>query len=460
MHESTRRKNKHLYLGVDVGGTKIRALLTKESGKIVGQKKRPTPREGGPEPVVAAIEDCINGVIRKKEISLSDLTAAGIAVPGVVDPKRGVVIAAPNIPLGGTNLFQLLQQRINLPLSIGNDANFGALGESWLGAARHTESAMYICVGTGIGGGLVRRGKLWRGFREAAGEIGHMMIQLEGPICGCGNRGCLEALASRTAIELRLREAIVQGRKTILPQLADGDLSVIRSSLIHKAIKAGDELVCQVVRQAAEILGHACVNIRHLFDPEVIILGGGLIEACGDFILPVVQKIVAGDPLPGVREGGIVRASALGDNAVALGAVAAARMLVGRDPFKKQRAKTTFPRVSNYEFGRICIDQKHYTCDVFITAAGKVEQRDRQLAADYYGSAHIVGPKELEIVCQGGPEVLFIGSGAAGVLKLSDEGRRFLEARSIRCEVLPTPEVIERYNCCKLRKAALLHLTC
>ncbi len=145
-----------------------------------------------------------------------------------------------------------------------------------------------------------------------------MIMQLGGPKCGCGGHGCFEALASRTAIERDLREAISGGRKSVLLELAGGDISVIRSGMIRKALDVEDELVTQVMRCAAEVLGYACVNVRHLIDPEAIVFGGGVIEACSDFIMPIIENIVGTDPLPGAREGGRVLLSALGDDAVAL----------------------------------------------------------------------------------------------------------------------------------------------
>ena len=211
-----------LYMGVDIGGTKVQSSLARESGEIVGREKCPTPRKGGPERVVAAIEKCMDDMLRKAGITPADLTAIGIAVPGVVDPDRGLVVVAPNMRLTGVDLGSLLRARFKRPIVLGNDGNFGALGETWLGSARNAQSALYICVGTGIGSGLVQRGKLWRGSRESAGEIGHIMMQIGGPKCGCGGRGCFEALASRTAIERDLREAIAAGRKSVLLELAGG----------------------------------------------------------------------------------------------------------------------------------------------------------------------------------------------------------------------------------------------
>ena len=461
MKKNDPNQQQRLYLGVDVGGTKVQSSLVRESGEIIGREKCPTPRKKGPERVVAAIEKCMDDMVRKGGIGANDLTAIGIAVPGVVDPDRGIVVVAPNMRLTGVALGSLLEARFKAPIVIGNDGNFGALGETWLGSARNAQSALYICVGTGIGSGLVQRGRLWRGDRESAGEIGHMLMQIGGPKCGCGGHGCFEALASRTAIERDLREAIAGGRKSVLAELAGGDLSVIRSGMIRKALEVEDELVTEVLHRAAEVLGHACVNIRHLIDPEAIVLGGGVIEACSDFIMPIVENVVGLDPLPGARDGGRVLLSALGDDAVVLGAVAAARKLVGRSPFKKRfHVKPKYPDIRRVGYGEITVGRKTYSRDVYIYVNGKAKRRAKKLAKEHSSSAHMVGPRELQKVCRGGPEMLFIGAGKSNKVELTEDARRYLAQRSIQCEILPTVKAVENYNRSKLRKAALMHVTC
>ena len=197
---------------------------------------------------------------------------------------------------------------------------------------------------------------MWRGARESAGEIGHIVMQIGGPKCGCGNRGCLEALASRTAIERHIREALAAGRTSVLTELTGGDLSVIRSGSLRRAIQADDALVCDILRRAAEVLGYACLTVRHLIDPEVIVLGGGVVEACSDFLMPIVENIVGNDRLPGARDGGQVRLSALGDDAVVLGAVALARKRVGRSPFKKRfHVAPRYPEIVSAAGGEITV---------------------------------------------------------------------------------------------------------
>ncbi len=454
-------ESKRLYLGVDVGGTKVQASLIEEAGGILGRQRVSTPRDGGPEPVLAAIEQAMKDVIRGAGLKTADLTAVGIAIPGVVDPKEARVVVTPNMSLTGVKIGSHLEAKFDLPVAVGNDCNLGALGEKWLGAARKADSVVAILVGTGIGGGYVQKGKLWRGARESAGEIGHIVMQIGGPKCGCGNRGCFEALASRSAIERDLRAAIAAGRESILPALAGGELNVIRSGMLRRAMAAGDELVIEIMRRATEVIGHACLTVRHLIDPEVIVLGGGVVEACGDFMMPIVEEIVAADRLPGAREGGGVLRSALGDDAVVLGAVALARTHVGRNPFKKRfTVRPKYPEIGWAGFGEVTVSRKTYTADFYIGVNGKVKNRDKTLARQLYGSSHTVGPKELEKVCKGGPAVLFIGSGKPGRLELNEDARRYLSQRSIRCELLPTPKAVEAYNESKQRKATLIHVTC
>lgn len=450
-----------IYLGVDVGGTKIQASLVESSGTVLNREKAATPRDTSPDAVVAEIQRVMETVLKKQSMRAADLTAIGIAVPGVVDPPAGRIVVTPNMNLDGVPLGILLQERYKVPVVLGNDCNLGALGESWLGSARNADSAMSILVGTGIGGGFVRRGKLWRGAREAAGEIGHLVMQIGGPLCGCGNRGCFEALASRSAIERDLREAVAAGRKTVLTELLQGDLSLIRSGVLRDALAAGDELVREVLGRASEILGHTCVSVRHLIDPQVIVLGGGVVEACSDFIMPIVEGIIAADRLPGARDGGHVVLSALGDNAVVLGAVALARAKVGRNPFKQRnRERAHAPKLTWKPAGEVTVQGKSYDEDIYVLVDGDVKKRKKALAQAPGGEVHLIGPQELERACKGGPALLYIGTGPCGQPALSEAAERYLKQRLIQWEALPTPQAIEAYNRSPRRRAALLHVRC
>ncbi len=447
-----------LYIAMDIGGTNIFAALVDESGLILRSEKTPTPRDDNPDLVVAAVEKTIQDIMQKAGIDCADLAAVGIAVPGVVDPKKGYVAVTPNLCLGGVSLGPLLQQRLNVPVTLGNDGNLGALGETWLGSARKSKSTLYICVGTGIGSGLVIRRKLWRGRRETAGEIGHIIMQIGGPKCGCGNLGCLEALASRTAVERFIREAIAAGRKSLIADLAGGDLSIIRSGIIRKALDASDELASEAVRRAAEVLGYACLNARHLIDPDVIVLGGGMIEACADYVMPLVQRIVGEDPLPGARQGGGILLSALGDDAVLLGAVAAARLKAGRNPFKKRfRLRPAYPQINQSKEGAITVDDEMFETDIYITVNGKTKKR-ANITRNAPAPPHKLTAAELELVCKGGPEILFVGAAKCEEIELPEDARRFLDLRSIKFKILPTAKALESYNKSKRRRAALIYV--
>jgi len=448
-----------LYLGVDIGGTKIQASLVAESGTILARQRQSTPRVGGPEQVLAGVETVMKAVLAEAKLETTDLTAIGVAVPGVVDTKTGNVVITPNMSLTGVAIGAHLQNCFRVPVAIGNDGNLGAYGEAWLGSARKARSALGIWVGTGIGAGFVQKGKVWRGAREVAGEIGHMVMQIGGPLCGCGDHGCFEALASRTAIERDIRAALAAGGTSKLTEVSGGDLSVIRSGAIRKALKAEDPLVTGILHRAAETLGYACVNIRRLIDPEVIVLGGGLIEACSEYMMPILENIIGSDRMLGARDGGHVLLSALGDDAVVLGAVALARRQVGRSPFKKRyRVEPTYPEIVRFSFGQIVVGKKAYDGDIYIQVSGKVKSRNKDFARPDGDSPQAIGAKEVEEVCKGGPEILFVGCAKPNEVTLSELAQRYLAQRSIRYEVLSAVQFVDDYNKSKARKAALIHV--
>ncbi len=329
-----RNSETQLFVGIDVGATKILAAVVDGSGEVLDRTRRPTPTDGGPKDALAAIIEAARQVLESAGVRAKKLSGIGLAVPGVVDPEQGRVICTPNMNLAPLKIVPPVERKFGVGVSLGNDVNMGILGEKWLGAARQARTAVGIFVGTGIGGGIVMDGRLVRGAREAAGEVGHIVMQVDGPLCGCGNRGCLEALASRWAIERDIREAIAAGRESAVAELLGKEGRSIKSKALKRALKRKDPVVTEIMERAAEVLGHACLTVRHLLDPEVIVLGGGVIEACGKFVMPIVHRIVSGDALKGAKAPGrpagcrVVR-SELGDDAVVLGAVALARQATG-----------------------------------------------------------------------------------------------------------------------------------
>lgn len=449
------------FVGIDVGGTKIQATLATAGGDIRESKRLATPREGGAEAILAAIKQVVDELLTSAGVALKDIAGIGVGVPGVTDFKRGEVIVTPNMNLGRFALGPYLENYFKVPVVVENDCNLGTFGECWLGAGQGAESVFGIFVGTGIGGGFVRKRKIWRGARKAAGEVGHIVMELNGPLCGCGNRGCLEALASRSAIERQIREAIGQGRPSVLAEAISQGAEVIRSKMLRNALQAGDALVSEVLAKAAEYIGAACLTVRHLLDPEVIILGGGLMEACHEFMMPIIERIFASDRLPGASGTSRVALSALEDDAVVLGAVALAAQKAGFKPFRTVRFnRPIYPVVEVPAFGVIKVGGKVFARDVYILADGRVCKRKKKLLRRFGVSNHLVCVEELRFACDPKPEVLFIGIGHSGQVVLGPGCEEYLRNEGITYHLIPTGQLAEAYNNCGARKAAIVHVTC
>ncbi len=313
---------KDLYIGIDVGGTKISNAIVNENGKILcRQKDRPDKDMDGRE-VTQLIISLIQESLDETHLDAKDIVGIGIGVPGLVDTESNRIINTPNSSLSGVDLAKIVQNKTGITTFIGNDVNVGLLGEMWLGAAKNITHVVSLFMGTGLGAGVVTHNHLLTGYQGAAAEIGHMIVHPEGPKCSCGGRGCLEAYVGRWAIERDIKQAIKDGEKSVVTELTEGDLKAIKSKVLFKSLERKDPLVTRVMTQASDAMGTACISLRHIFDPELFILGGGVVEACGDFIIPRVEKILQSDkffsPLKPCR----VVKSILGDDAVILGGVA------------------------------------------------------------------------------------------------------------------------------------------
>ena len=288
-----------------------------------------------------------------------------------------------------------------------------------------------------------------------------MVMQPGGPVCGCGNRGCLEALASRTAIERDIRAAVAAGRQTALREALGDPDTRIKSKMLKRALKENDPLVTEVLARAAEHIGRACINVRHFLDPEVIILGGGVIDACGKFMIPIVRQVVDADAYLGARSGGAVVGSELGDDAVVLGAVALAQQAGGSTPLEDASAAVpVYPRIRYSTFGEIAVGNQVYTGDIYICGDGKVKKRKAKVAKRRYGTLHTIEPEELDRVCRGNPRVVVIGMGQSGLATLAPEAEELLRQRGIEFRALPNAKAIREYNRLRDRKAAVFHVTC
>ena len=457
MSSQTRNEGGDFFIGVDVGGTKIVAALVDESGVVVLREKISTPRQCSTDETLQAIEGAIATVLDDSGFLIDGkIHSIGVAIPGVVNPDRGFIVVTPNMNLSGVDLRKRLKKRFDLPVALGNDCNLGALGEKWLGSGRGANSLVAILVGTGVGAGIVLGKKLWRGANESAAEIGHTVMQIGGPKCGCGNLGCLEALCSRSAIERDIRAAVEQGRETIVPDLLGGDLSVIRSGVLLQALEQKDQVVEEVMHHAAVVLGHLCLTVRHLLDPEAIVLGGGVMEACSDYMLPTIQSIVADDQLMKAHDSDVVFLCALGDDAVLLGAVALARSEIGDDPFKtpsKKRRKGLKMEVDSP--GTITVGGRRRSKNTLVRVDGDAKKWKNPLDSQPDAAADQVGRTEVARACRGGPEILFIGARPNESLSLTREAEEFLRLRRIESCLAPLDEAVKAFSKSEKRKAGL-----
>jgi glucokinase len=307
-------------IGLDIGGTKIAGALVSSSGKVISRTKTSTPKRVKPKDIFRCITDTIDEMVHASGVKPSCVKGIGVGVPGIVDTQNHRILAAPNIALTGFPLSAFLKRKYRITVAMVNDVNAGLLGEAWLGAAKGLGHVVGIFPGTGVGGAVISDGKLLLGAQGAATELGHMIVNIDGPRCHCGNRGCLEALTSRWAIERDIREAVKAGKKTAVLKLNGGKLDMIKSRILKEALAKNDAVVKSVLTHAAQVLGKTAVSLNHAFNPQAIIFGGGVIKACGHFILPIVAKELKGDPFFKKFNTCRILPSQLGDDAVVLGA--------------------------------------------------------------------------------------------------------------------------------------------
>lgn len=313
-------------VGVDMGGTKILSAVVDAEGNILGTAKVSTKADEGTSVVIDRIADSIQKAIDKSGVNEVSIEAIGIGAPGPLDPATGVVIFAPNLGWRDVPLKAELEGRTGIPTFVDNDVNVGTLGEHAFGAAQGVQNVVGIFVGTGIGGGIILNGELFHGASKTAGEIGHIIVKAGGPRCGCGTRGCLEAIASRTAMAKQFRKAIKKkGKKSVLTKLTDGDLGVIRSGVLVKAIRANDKLTLKVFKKATKYLGIGVGSIVNFLNPDMIVLGGGVVEALDDTFIDNIRRYAEKYALPNTLNGVQIVPAKLGDNSGILGAAALAR---------------------------------------------------------------------------------------------------------------------------------------
>jgi glucokinase len=313
------------YVGVDLGGTKILAGVFDSQMTCRGRNKMSTKAERGTTEVIVRIARCVRDALDECDLDVKQLRGVGVGAPGAIDVATGRVIFAPNLGWNDVPLKKALEKELGVPVSIENDANSAMLGvyETELGAK--PKHVVGIFIGTGIGGGFIIDGKLYSGFNGTAGEIGHMILEVEGPKCNCGSRGCFEALASRTAIFRKIHAAVKDGQKTLLTDMLGPDLTDLRSGDLRKALRKGDAFVGKVIEEAAEYTGIAVASLMNIFNPQVVVLGGGVIDALSDEMMAIIVETAKDYALSGTSKGVEIVASKEGDDAGIIGAAVLAR---------------------------------------------------------------------------------------------------------------------------------------
>ena len=278
-------KQKVYALGIDLGGTKtLAAVVDITTGEVIASERRRTHAEKGQEYISQQIKDLSTAALESAKLPAgAKVVAVGVGAAGQIDRKNGVIVDAPNLGVKNMQMADILGKQFGKPVGVGNDVEVAALGEHLYGAGRGYNTFVVMFIGTGIGGGIVQNGHLYAGLTGTAGEVGHMTLQAGGRLCPCGSRGCLEAYASRTAITRAIMGEIHHGRTSILTeeaelQLAEGEV-IIRSGLLANALNRGDALVTEIVTESAEFLGYGLASVMNFYNPECIILGGGVIEA-------------------------------------------------------------------------------------------------------------------------------------------------------------------------------------
>ena len=316
------------WLGFDLGGTKMLAVVYDKAFEPVGSQRRRTKAQLGAEAGVERILNTIDDALANAGISAGQLAGIGIGCPGPVNPETGVSFALSNLGWESIALAAVLEKRFDCPAVLANDVDMGTFGEFQFGAGKGGTSVLGVFPGTGIGAGCVQRGQILSGKGISCLELGHICVQPDGPLCGCGRRGCLETFASRLAISSACAVAAYRGEAPYLLKHAGMDLSNIRSGALAASVAAGDIAVAQIIEHAAEWLGVGIATAVNLLAPDVVVLGGGLVEAMPKRILKAATRSAASHVMPVYEDRFKIVVAELGDDATTKGAAAWAHHVI------------------------------------------------------------------------------------------------------------------------------------
>jgi glucokinase len=310
------------WVGFDLGASKMLATVLNGDLQEVGRHRTKTLGHQGVDAGLARISETILEALRVADVSPKRVAGIGIGCPGPLDLDQGLILEAPNLGWKDVALKDFLESEFHCPTVLSNDVDAGLYAESRFGAARGARCVLGVFPGTGVGGACVYEGEIIRGRRSSCMEIGHLQVLPNGPLCGCGRRGCLEALASRLAISAEAAKAVYRGQAPHLKEMAGTDLSDIRSGALSRAIEAGDMVIQRIVKDAAAYIGVAVAGAINLLAPEIVVLGGGLAEAMPKLLIEGVSKSANRLVMPSFVDTYRVVAAQLGDDATVVGAAA------------------------------------------------------------------------------------------------------------------------------------------
>jgi glucokinase len=307
-------------LCLDIGGTKVLGVVFNSKKEIVYRLKKKTKAGGTTsENIEELIISVVSELITGSGIKKSELHAIAAGAPGVINQEKGIVLFSPNLPWRNYNIKKPIEDEFGCPFYIGNDVNVGVLGEYKYGAARGYKNVVGLFVGTGMGGGLILNGELFTGNEFKAAEYGHMILDPEGPLCNCGQRGCLEAFSSKQGMTSYIRQQISRGRKSMMEDaVQDG---VFKSKALKKALAEGDQVAIEAVDRACHYLAVASGNLVNTFSPDMVVYGGGVIESVGDIFMEKILAEVDRYCMPSIRDTVEFKKAALGDDSILYGAL-------------------------------------------------------------------------------------------------------------------------------------------
>ena len=330
-------EKRRYWIGFDLGGTKMLAVVFDDRLKVLAKKRRKTRSGEGEVVSMDRIAETIQMALEEAGADAESVAGIGAGVPGPLDLQKGMILEAPNLGWKNVALQDYLSKKFKCPAVICNDVDGGVFGEYAMGAGQGYRSVLGVFPGTGIGGGFVYEGRIFRGTRSSCMEVGYLQVASEGPLAGAGPPGTLEGLASRLAISAEAAKAVYRGQAPHLRELAGTDISRIRSSMLAKSIALGDKVIEQIVSRAAEQVGRGIGSLINILAPDVVVLGGGLVEAMPRLYLEAVSHGLKKTVLPSLADCAKLKVSELGDYAGATGAAALVRQEAQEGRRRKSR---------------------------------------------------------------------------------------------------------------------------